>query len=229
MKGRNLNYLIGIAVLVVIAIWIDWPGNPGLHFSIGSIQIDKPVEVRQGLDLQGGLQVLLDADVPASEALPAGAMDTARTIVENRVNALGVTEPVVQRQGDRRIIVELPGIKNPDEAIATLRETGLLEFIDAGTTPLQEGTVVRTTFGETQAVTGTGSVTATAAATPSAPVSTTATISPAASTPVTTTSGLSATAHAAMLEPRTALVALLVVRYWLRRRQHPLERGDSLG
>ena len=71
-----------------------------------------------------------------SEALPAGAMDTARTIVENRVNALGVTEPVVQRQGERRIIVELPGIKNPDEAIATLRETGLLEFIDAGTTTI---------------------------------------------------------------------------------------------
>jgi preprotein translocase subunit SecD len=63
-------------------------------------------------------------------------MNTARLIVENRVNALGVTEPLVQRQGANRIVVELPGIQNPDEAVATLKETGLLEFVDAGLTPL---------------------------------------------------------------------------------------------
>jgi preprotein translocase subunit SecD len=71
-------------------------------------------------------------------------MDTARQIVENRVNALGVTEPLVQRQGANRIVVELPGIQDPDQAIATLRETGLLEFVDAGFTPLQEGSQIQT-------------------------------------------------------------------------------------
>ncbi|MFB0546676.1 MAG: protein translocase subunit SecD, partial [Anaerolineae bacterium] len=112
---------------------------------LGITRIDKDIKVHQGLDLQGGLQVLLEADVPEGEEIDRESMDAAKVIVENRVNGLGVTEPLVQTQGERRIIVELPGIENQDEAIATFRETGLLEFIDAGTTYLEEGTVVRTT------------------------------------------------------------------------------------
>jgi preprotein translocase subunit SecD len=73
-------------------------------------------------------------------------MEAARVVVENRVNGLGVTEPLVQLQGERRIIVELPGIEDPDQAIATLRETGLLEFVEAGRTPLQEGMRIRTSL-----------------------------------------------------------------------------------
>jgi protein-export membrane protein SecD len=68
----------------------------------------------------------------------------AASVIENRVNALGVVEPLVQTQGSRRIIVELPGIQDPDQAIATIRETALLEFIDAGTRYLPPPTVVRT-------------------------------------------------------------------------------------
>jgi preprotein translocase subunit SecD len=208
LKGRNLNYLIGIAVLVVLAIWIDWPSNPGLHFNIGSAQINKPIEVRQGLDLQGGLQVLLEADTPANEALPTGAMDTARTIVENRVNALGVTEPVVQRQGDRRIIVELPGIKNPEEAIATLRQTGLLEFIDAGSQNIPEGTIVQTTFAQggsisgTQTLTTTGLITGTQPVTPTASV--TETLSVSGTTPLTPTAAITTAGPVTATAPVTA-------------------------
>ena len=148
MRDKNFRTLIFVLILVAIAVWIVLPGNPGLHVKLGALEINKPIEVRQGLDLQGGLQVLLEADLPADEEITAEAMGAARTIVENRVNGLGVTEPVVQQQGDRRIIVELPGISNPDEAIATLRETGLLEFVEAGRTPLEEGTIIRTTYGE---------------------------------------------------------------------------------
>ena len=98
----------------------------------------------QGLDLQGGLQVLLEADVPASQQVTAEHMDTARQIIDQRVNALGVAEPLVLTEGERRILVELPGIDNPDEAIALIQETALLEFVDTGDTPLQEGTCIRT-------------------------------------------------------------------------------------
>jgi protein-export membrane protein SecD len=73
-------------------------------------------------------------------------LEQARVIVENRVNGLGVTEPVVQTQGDRRIIVELPGIEDPDQAIATIRETALLEFVDAGFEGIAEGIRIRTTI-----------------------------------------------------------------------------------
>jgi preprotein translocase subunit SecD len=57
-------------------------------------------------------------------------MSAAVNIVENRVNGLGVTEAVVQQAGDRRIVVELPGETDPEEALAVLQQTGLLEFVD---------------------------------------------------------------------------------------------------
>ena len=69
--------------------------------------------IQQGLDLKGGLQVLLEADVPEDRPIDVGDIDTARQIVGQRVNALGVVEPLVQVEGERRILVELPGIENP--------------------------------------------------------------------------------------------------------------------
>ena len=171
MRQRNINRLIGIVILTAILLWIDQPNNPGLHLKIGNFQIDRDITLHQGLDLQGGLQVLLEADVPPDqeEAFDARTMEAARVIVENRVNALGVTEPQVQLQGERRIIVELPGIENPDQAIATLRETGLLEFVEGGRTPLRAGQLVRTsldvapgeTITSTTSLTGTEVLTAT--------------------------------------------------------------------
>jgi preprotein translocase subunit SecD len=147
MRERNLSLLAGIVILTLVAGWIDWPANPGIHLHVGPVNIDREIKIHQGLDLQGGLQVLLQADVPEGEKVDADALRTAKVIVENRVNGLGVTEPLVQLQGDRRIIVELPGIKDPELAIGTIRETGLLEFIDAGYTFLEPGTVVKTTYG----------------------------------------------------------------------------------
>ena len=145
MRDRNFNLLILIILIAGLSIWIVWPGHDTLKLPF--ITATRDISVRQGLDLQGGTQVLLEADVPSTTAVSAESMQAARNIVENRVNGLGVTEPLVQLQGDRRIIVELPGIKDPDQAIATFRQTGLLEFIDAGDTFIQPGTVVKTTFG----------------------------------------------------------------------------------
>lgn len=139
--------LIFIILLVVIVVWIDIPNNPGIH--IGNINRD--IEPRLGLDLVGGVQALLEADLPQTTNITPEQMQTARTIVENRVNGLGVSEPVVQLAGDRRIVVELPGETNPDEALAVLRQTGLLEFVDMGSTPLPQGTVIQTDFGDADA------------------------------------------------------------------------------
>jgi preprotein translocase subunit SecD len=151
--------LVGVLLLAAVLIWIDLPTNPGIHIRLGSLHIDRDISIHQGLDLQGGLQVLLQADVPPDQAaeFDARTMEAARVIVENRVNGLGVTEPLVQLQGDRRIIVELPGIKDPDQAIATLRETGLLEFVEAGKTPLRQGMFIHTSLDTpAQGDTGTG-------------------------------------------------------------------------
>ncbi len=73
---------------------------------------------------------MLEADLPEGEEVTSEAIETARRIVESRVNGLGVAEAVVQSAGDRRILVELPGIDDPDEAVATIKGTALLEFVD---------------------------------------------------------------------------------------------------
>ena len=173
MRERNVALLAGVIILALAAIWVDLPTNPGLHIHLGPINFDRDIRVHQGLDLQGGLQVLLEADLPEGQEIEAGAMDAAKVIVGNRVDALGVAEPLVQSQGERRIIVELPGVKDPELAIATIRETGLLEFVDAGNTFLEPGTVVRTDFGGTVAPTeemiSSSEITGTTTITPTVP------------------------------------------------------------
>jgi len=148
VRKRDWRLLALIVVIQIVSVWIDWPFNRGLHLDFGPIHIHRDIELRQGLDLRGGLQVLLAAGVPESERVERDSMEAAKVIVENRVNALGVTEPLVQLQGERFIVLELPGIEDPDQAIAALKGTGLLEFVDAGTTVLPRGALVRTSFRE---------------------------------------------------------------------------------
>lgn len=126
MTGSSYRRLIIIGVIFVISIWIIWPENPGIN--IGGFQ--KEIETRLGLDLVGGVQALLEADLPSETTIEPEAMRTAVKIVENRVNGLGVTEALVQQAGDRRIVVELPGETDPEKALSTLKQTGLLEFVD---------------------------------------------------------------------------------------------------
>jgi preprotein translocase subunit SecD len=139
--------LIGIILVAAAAIYIAAPTSPGFHFTVFGVTINQDFPIRQGLDLQGGIQVLLQADMPAGQTVDPDRMSAAVGVVQSRVNALGVSEPLVQQAGSDRIVVELPGVKNPDEAIQTLGQTGLLEFIDAGSTYLAPGTTVTTTLG----------------------------------------------------------------------------------
>lgn len=85
--------------------------------------------VRLGLDLSGGVQVRLEA--------PSGSADDdlerAVAIISNRVDGLGVTEPDIRREGDNRILIELPGVEDADEAVALIGKTALLEFKRADT------------------------------------------------------------------------------------------------
>jgi protein-export membrane protein SecD len=133
MDSRDYFWLVVIIGIMATGIWLAL--NP-----------DYPI--KQGLDLQGGLQVLLEADLPEEDVVTPDQLEAAKQIISQRVNALGVTEPLVTTEGERRILIELPGIENPDEAISLIQETALLEFIDTGTQPLPEGMCVRTTLNE---------------------------------------------------------------------------------
>jgi protein-export membrane protein SecD len=131
MTRRDFIWLVIIILIVAAAIYIILSPDYTIH---------------RGLDLQGGLQVLLGADVPEDQEVTSDQMNTARQIIDQRVNALGVTEPLVQTEGDRRILVELPGIDDPQQAISLIQETALLEFVDTGSQPLPEGMCIRTSL-----------------------------------------------------------------------------------
>jgi len=126
MTTRNQRVLILVFFIVAISIWIVLPNNPGIHI----LGIEKDIKIRLGLDLVGGVEALLEADLPPTTAISAEDMDTAVKIVENRVNGLGLNEAVVQKAGERRIVVELPGETDPEQALQTIKTTGLLEFVD---------------------------------------------------------------------------------------------------
>ena len=159
------------------------------------VNIDRNFNTNLGLDLVGGVQALLETDLPASTPVTADDMNTARQIVENRVNGLGVSEAVVQIAGQRRILVELPGETDPQKALATIQQTGLLEFVDMSSLTPQEafaltGTTIRTDFGQA----GQGSQTVPTSTSPVTPTQTfvpTQSIAP--TTPVTGTTPLTST------------------------------------
>lgn len=91
-------------------------------------------ELRMGLDLQGGLHMVYQADlsgVPDEDR--DSAMEGAKEILANRINPLGVTEPVIQRQGEDRILVELPGISITDKEKERLARVDILEFGELAT------------------------------------------------------------------------------------------------
>ncbi|HHY09881.1 MAG TPA: protein translocase subunit SecD, partial [Firmicutes bacterium] len=82
-----------------------------------------------GLDLKGGVHVVLEAEETTEPVTNENMMGVV-SIIERRINALGVAEPLIQRQGSHRIIIELPGIHDQQQAIDTVGKTALLEFKD---------------------------------------------------------------------------------------------------
>jgi preprotein translocase subunit SecD len=192
MQSRYTIWLIPIAILFALAAWLAWPSNNSISLDLGFTTFVRDISVRLGLDLQGGLQILLEADLPPDKTVESGAMEATIRIIESRINALGVSEPLIQQSGDRRVVVELPGLKNPEQAIALIRQTGLLEFVDAGSNFLPEGSTVKTDY-----VTGSNSLTGPAATPTSAATATTlATATSAATASAGATSSPSATPSA---------------------------------
>ena len=110
--------------------------------------------IRQGLDLQGGTHVVLEAVDTAQAQVNDDAMNRVVAIMEKRVNSLGLTEPIIQREGERRVIIELPGIKDPDAAIRTIGKTAMLEFRDEEGNTVLTGTDLKDAQASTNPQTG---------------------------------------------------------------------------
>ncbi len=154
MDRRIINFIL-ILVLVAAVVWVDLPRAEGAAgIKIGDFE--RTLNPVLGLDLRGGMQVLLapqEGTVVDKQALE----DTAQ-ILESRANALGVSENNFQVAGDKYILAEFPGLTNTEEVISTIKQTGLLEFVDAGSTYLPDGTIVNTDAGLAEPVANDGSV-----------------------------------------------------------------------
>lgn len=180
MRLRHWPMLVFIALLTFAAVWVVLPSN---DVDVGGFKNNHPI--RQGLDLQGGLQVLMEARPPDGGSVDKGTLNGTRDTLERRVNALGVSEPLIQTRGSNQIVVELPGVANPEEAVRVLQQTAQLEIIDPNGAQLAAGMPVKTTLSEQRKA---------SAATPSASPGASPVASP-ASTPAGTLDNLATTAQ----------------------------------
>ena len=132
--GPILILLIGIFALAIDFL-------PGLQVpdSTSADGTWRTIETKLGLDLSGGLRVEYQA-VPVEGKTPGpGDMAIIKDIVERRVNTTGVSEPVVTTQGSDRVVVELPGVTDPEAVRRLVGTTGRLDFVPLGTTQVTEG------------------------------------------------------------------------------------------
>lgn len=92
----------------------------------------KPIvnNINLGLDLQGGLHVVLKAQEKPGQEISADTIQKAIGVLEKRVNALGVSEPIIYPQGNDRIVIELAGVDDPEKAVDIIKNTAQLEFWD---------------------------------------------------------------------------------------------------
>ncbi len=123
-----LNFVL-ILVLFAASAYAVYPKNQGINLSKYGINYSNDLQFRLGLDLKGGTHLVYQADLSQiSESDKDSAMEGVRDVIERRVNNYGIAEPNVQvSQGDR-LIVELAGVTDVNQAIQMIGETPQLEF-----------------------------------------------------------------------------------------------------
>ena len=147
MKLRRNIFLI--VTLTAVALIIDAPKNfpvsfnafgKNIAFTLSSPSIhmtrpfvfDRDLNIKQGLDLQGGTEVTLEANMSdVAVADRSDALDSAREVIARRVDLYGVSEPSIKTvisEDSYRILVALPGVSNPDEALSLIGQTASLDF-----------------------------------------------------------------------------------------------------
>ena len=119
-----------LAIALVLVIVLSWV------FALSDIGPSFKDKIKLGLDLKGGVYVVMEAQTDATGAELAKLMEQTQVIIEDRVNQMGLSEPTVIIEGQKKIRVELPGAEDSDEAIKTIGKTAQLQFV------LGDGTVV---------------------------------------------------------------------------------------
>jgi len=147
MKITPRLILLLVSFLTFCCLLIDLPKIP-VKFTYGNFRIDteiggysinffngkftRDLNIKQGLDIKGGVRVTLNADMSKVDAKDRGSsLESARSVVDRRINSLGVSEPsimTVLAKDTFRIVVELPGITDPQKAVTELSQVAYLDF-----------------------------------------------------------------------------------------------------
>ena len=129
---------IFIALLTFFSLYLALPAKifnfqiPRINFKIGNLDLSQEIELKRGLDIKGGLQVTLTADMAAIDpADRSSALESAKTVIGRRIDLFGVSESGIKTAvsgNDYRLILELPGVTNPQQALDLIGQTAMMEF-----------------------------------------------------------------------------------------------------
>lgn len=125
MRSKNLAIFVSSLLLIVLIAFVAVSG-----VNLGGFKIQPASKMlKLGLDIEGGVVVVYQAESKLTGTELKKVMDQTKGVIERRINALGLTEPIVTVSGTNRIRVELPGVKNADQAINMIGKTAKLEFL----------------------------------------------------------------------------------------------------
>lgn len=129
---------IFICIITLISLYLVLPTKvfnfqvPRINFKIGNLDLSKEIEIKQGLDIKGGLQVTLGADMKdITPADRATALESAKTVISRRIDFFGVSESGIKTAvsgEDYRLLLELPGVTDPQKALDLIGKTANMQF-----------------------------------------------------------------------------------------------------
>ena len=128
-----------LAIVLAVVICVGW------YVSLAGVGSVEPLkdQIKLGLDMVGGVSVLMEAETDLTGEDLKSVMNQTQLVIENRVNEMGLSEPVVTIEGENRIRVELPGAEDADSAIRMIGDTAQLQFITADGNVILTGTNVK--------------------------------------------------------------------------------------
>ncbi len=134
MKTKNITLFIVVVLVVIAAVFTALNG-----IDAGNLKVDSISDsMKLGLDIEGGAYVVLEADTDETGEALAKTMNQTQEVIRRRVDAMGLTEPNIVREGSKRIRVELPGVSDAQDAIEAIGKTAQLQFV------MYDGTVILT-------------------------------------------------------------------------------------
>lgn len=134
MKAKNtLMFVLAVLIIAILGV------SASLGLNLGTVKVPSAVsQIKQGLDLKGGVYVVYEAKTDAKGEELARIMEQTIEVFRKRVDGMGLTEPLIMKEGERRIRIELPGVQDAQQAIETIGKTAQLKFLKP------DGTVVAT-------------------------------------------------------------------------------------